>query len=164
MDSIIVGPVYGVPSPQAGMRSVPVRAKGGKVVGTRQVTTGGVGLLNWRQAVADAAHAAALVSGKLDGPVRLEVLLRFPLPKSAPRWAHQQAMVPHTGTPDADKLLRAIGDSLKAGGLVADDARFHDVHTLKVKCAGWSGTLIRVTPEQAQFWTLPDEWSHLWTL
>lgn len=79
----------------------------------------------WMGQVRDAAHAA-YAGELLNGPVRLTVAFYFKRPKShfrtgrnssllrddAPRW--------HAGTPDLDKLIRAIGDSL-TGVILHDD-------------------------------------------
>lgn len=79
----------------------------------------------WRAQVADAAYAVML-GGPLRGPVEVEVEFVFPRPKnhygsgrnalvikpSAPHW--------HSGTPDLDKLQRAIGDAL-TGVILLDD-------------------------------------------
>lgn len=79
----------------------------------------------WRAAVAWEATAAMQMREWLTGPLGLEVSFYFPRPKNhfgtgskantlkpaAPEW--------HASKPDADKLVRAIGDSLT--GIVARD-------------------------------------------
>lgn len=135
--------VHGVPVPQAGMRSVQT-AKG-----ARSISTGGVGLRSWRDDVARAAAAAMHdhnLTDAIDGPLRLTVTFRFPMPKSRRKADRDAGWCWKTTTPDADKLLRAIGDSLKAGGLVRDDSLFVDTHTTKIETTGWTGAEINVSP------------------
>lgn len=136
--------VYGEPSPQGGTKSVPIHTKSGKTV-YRKVTEGGVNLKSWRQEVSTAAqqHAAA---GCFDGPVRLEIQFRFQMPKSRPKWAHLQGWLLKVGAPDTDKLIRAVGDSLKVGGLIKDDALVAQLRVEKVEVStGWIGAAIRVS-------------------
>lgn len=91
----------------------------------------------WRAAVATAA--AETMNGRplLTGPLTLEVIFTFPRPKSHYRSgnrAHELkpgAPIYHTGKPDTDKLLRAIGDSL-TGTIVRDDAQLARVTATKV--------------------------------
>lgn len=138
--------VYGEPSPQGGTKSVPIRAKGGAVRGYRKITEGGVNLKSWRQDVSIAARAEAERHGCFDGPVRLEIQFRFQMPKSRPKWAHVQGWLLRVGKPDTDKLIRAVGDSLKVGGLIKDDALVAQLKVEKVECSeGWIGAAIRVT-------------------
>ncbi len=144
--------VFGDPSPQAGMRSVPIRTKdgplirGGHVV-TRQITTGGVNLKSWRQEVAAKAAEAAAQVGMFTGPVKLDVEFRFAMPASRPAWAKQQGILLKVSKPDKDKLIRAIGDSLTSGGLLKDDALIAITNAAKVEVwESWTGAMIRVTP------------------
>ena len=138
--------VYGDPSPQAGTKSVPAgRTATGKQI-YRKITEGGVNLKPWRDSVSAAAdEARAQVDGVMDGALMLTVLFRFPMPKSRPKWMREQGAVAHTVTPDADKLVRAVGDALKVGGLIADDARLCLLHVGKVEVwERWTGAIIEV--------------------
>lgn len=133
--------VFGIPAPQSGTRIVPTKA------GPRGVSTGGRDLLPWRQAVASAAAVAMARHGVLDGPLNLDVEFRFPMPKSRPKYIRLRGFIPKATTPDVDKLLRALGDSLQAGGLVHSDAQLADVRARKVEVwEDWTGALIRVGP------------------
>lgn len=133
--------VYGNPVAQSGTRIVDTAR------GKRGITTGGKGLLDWRQTVSSCAQAAALQVGQRDGPVALLVTFRFPMPKSRPKWMRDLGTYPKSTAPDVDKLLRAVCDSLKVGGLIADDALVQQVTIAKVEVwDGWTGALIDVAP------------------
>lgn len=138
--------VFGDPVPQAGTKSVPTKLANGKTI-YRKITEGGVGLLGWRQDVSKAAAIAREELGHtLTGPVRVQVQFRFAMVKSAPKWARIQGKVWHTKKPDADKLMRAIGDSLKSGGLIADDALIAAGSYEKIAVLdSWTGAIVRVS-------------------
>ena len=120
--------VYGVPQPQAGTRTVPTAG------GNRQISTGGKDLSSWRQEVATTARVIAVNRREqLVGAVRLVVVFTFVMPASRPAWARRQGWCYRTTTPDLDKLTRAIGDSLKAGGLLRDDALIAVTHVAKIE-------------------------------
>lgn len=76
-------------------------------------------LLPWRRAIA-AATVQAMgtfgVTAPLDGPLSLSAVFWMPRGKTVRR---DEPTVP----PDLDHLLRALGDSLKLAGAIADDAR-----------------------------------------
>jgi Holliday junction resolvase RusA-like endonuclease len=154
--------VIGEPAPQGGTKSVPIRGKGGEPLRTkdgrpmfRKITEGGVGLTPWRQDVADAAAKQAEVHGCLNGPIMLDVLFRFAMPKSRSKSARMLGVGPKTGKPDLDKLYRAVGDSLKAGGLIADDALIVDEHMRKQEVwERWTGCIITVGPAPPECWVL----------
>jgi Holliday junction resolvase RusA-like endonuclease len=139
--------VLGEPSPQAGMRPVPIRDKAGNVRGTRQVTTGGVNLASWRSEVSAASKAAAEAQGgMLDGPLKLTVIFRFQMPTSRPRWAKEQGFLIRVASPDLDKLVRAAGDAMKVGGLIRDDALFGITHSAKLEVwESWTGAAFKIT-------------------
>lgn len=138
--------VVGEPSPQAGTKTVPIVTKGGRKI-FRKITEGGVGLAPWRQAVADKAAEIAADHGCLTGPLKLDVLFRFPMPKSRGKQAQLLRSLPKTGAPDWDKLARAVGDSLKSGGLIADDALIVWALIRKVEVwQAWTGATITVAP------------------
>lgn len=100
----------------------------------------------WRAAVAAAARDVA-PDVPLDGPLTLDVEFRFPMPKSRARRLRDAGRAPKTTAPDLDKLVRAVGDALTAGGLITDDARITEVHASKVEVVGWTGATIRITTE-----------------
>lgn len=63
----------------------------------------------------------------MTGAVRLDVLFVLPRPKSLPK-----KIVHHIKKPDRDKLLRAVCDGLKTGGLYLDDSQVVEGETIKV--------------------------------
>lgn len=96
------------------------------------------GLKPWRAAI---AACAPRLPALLDGPLDVQLQFCFPRPKKhyrtgksahllrpdAPRW--------HTSKPDADKLERAVLDSLTAV-IYRDDAQVALLHAAKVWCTG----------------------------
>lgn len=131
--------VHGVPAPQAGSRAVPTAR------GARLISTGGAGLQAWRNDVAAAAAVQAEEHGMLDGPMKVTVWFRFPMPKSRPKWKRATHGQWKTTAPDTDKLLRSLGDSLKAGGLIADDALIASWTACKVEVwEQWTGADITI--------------------
>lgn len=53
--------------------------------------------------------------------------------------------IPKTTQPDLDKLLRAVFDSLRQGGLLLDDAQITEVHASKMEHHdSWYGADIAV--------------------
>jgi Holliday junction resolvase RusA-like endonuclease len=46
--------------------------------------------------------------------------------------------------PDLDKLIRTVGDALKVGGLIADDARICRLTADKRDVVGWTGATIAI--------------------
>lgn len=137
--------VVGVPSQQAGMRSVEITSKSGQKF-NRQITTGGKDLKAWRAEVADAARVMAVEHGCLQGPLRLRVEFRFPMPKSRPAWMRKAGVALKVTAPDLDKLVRAIGDSLTTSGLIPDDAVIADTRSTKIEVfEQWTGAVIEVT-------------------
>lgn len=129
--------VIGNPAAQGSKRGF---ARGGKVVMVEMAK----GHADWRSAVGEAARQAAVVHGCLDGPLVLHAVFRFPMPASRPKAIRAQGWAPKVSAPDRDKLERAIGDALQAGGLIADDARIVEGHTTKIEVVGWSGVLLRL--------------------
>ena len=129
--------VLGVPAPQGSKRHVGrgVLVESSKALGP------------WRDAVAWAARDAALrhgVTAPLDGPLRLRVEFRFPLPKARPKRVREVGRAWKTTQIDLDKCVRAVGDALTDSGLIADDARICEVHATKVEVTGWTGASITI--------------------
>lgn len=91
----------------------------------------------WRAAVT--AEAAQTMTGipLLEGALELAVLFVFPRPKSHFGTGKNAAVLKdgapifHRSKPDADKLLRAIGDAL-TGVLCRDDSQFAQVRATKM--------------------------------
>jgi Holliday junction resolvase RusA-like endonuclease len=91
----------------------------------------------WRMAVAWEATAAMQGAHPLSGPLELSALFYFPRPKSHYRTGKHADELKDTAPdycatkPDADKLLRAIGDAL-TGIVCRDDAQFVRVTARKL--------------------------------
>jgi Holliday junction resolvase RusA-like endonuclease len=131
--------VFGTPVAQGGMRYVPTPN------GSRQITVGGVGLKEWRQAIATEA-AVRVVEGKHHrGPVALHVNFRYPMPGNRKAAERRQGVIPRTSRPDLDKLIRAVCDSLTVGGLIVDDSQIAELHATKFEYMdSWSGIDVSV--------------------
>jgi crossover junction endodeoxyribonuclease RusA len=84
-------------------------------------------LAPWRADIIRAAEARARLCDwiMLNGPVEVRIDFYLPRPKSVPEAARRWPCV----KPDADKLTRAVFDSLTIARIIADDARIvhHDV-------------------------------------
>ena len=129
--------VLGVPAPQGSKRHV----------GRGVLVESSKALPAWREAVAWAARDAALrhgITAPLDGPLRLIVEFRFPMPKARAKRARDAGAAWRTTQPDSDKLVRAVGDALTDSGLIVDDARICEVHATKVETTGWTGASITI--------------------
>lgn len=139
--------VMGLPTPQAGMQSVP--AGRDPVTGRprfRKITEGGKGLAGWRQDVSQRAAEAHAGQPCMAGPVLLEVVFRMPMPKSRPMWAKAGGVLLSTVKPDLDKLARAIGDSCTVAGVIRDDAQVAIIRVVKAEVwEAWTGASIRLT-------------------
>lgn len=91
----------------------------------------------WRGHVSQVVGEAWGYSPILLGPVRVDVTFAFPRPKSHFRTGKNAHLLrddaPHykQGKPDADKLQRAIGDSL-TGVAMRDDSQIVEWHVSKV--------------------------------
>lgn len=138
--------VLGLPAPQGDKSAVMIAGKPRVIEGRRGV--GRERHATWRTVVADAAREVAVAGeAPFDGPLGLSVEFRFPMPKSRSKAARTAGRCAKTTPPDLDKLLRALGDSLKAGGLIADDARFSAIEACKVEVIGWTGAVITINRE-----------------
>ena len=126
--------VYGTPVPQ-GSKIPGVSSKTGKMFVREQ---GGKNLKTWREDVKQAALAArgAGLSDGVEsaphiatfaGPIRLHVDFYMPRPASV---SPRKRPYP-TVAPDLDKLVRGVGDALKAAGVYADDAQICLIHAAK---------------------------------
>ena len=111
--------VPGSPAPQGSKRHV---GRGILIESSRAVGP-------WRERVALVAHKAmrdAGHSGPFTGPVTMRSDFVLPRPKSAPK----TRAVPATKRPDADKILRAVGDAL-SGICYVDDSQVVDIRGTK---------------------------------
>jgi Holliday junction resolvase RusA-like endonuclease len=117
--------VRGEPIPQGSKVALPVRGqKGGRPI---VVNDNDTVLKPWRRTVAVAAAAAVAYAQSgpdaeqfpLDGPLLVDVVFTMPKPQSAPKTRITYPAV----RPDADKLLRAVLDSLTVAAVFVDDGR-----------------------------------------
>lgn len=134
--------VVGLPSPQGSKTRMPNGAMlDGRSAGARERHK------SWRTTVAEVARDVAGhddVDAPFDGPLTLVVEFRFPMPKSRRAADRARGWCPKVSSPDLDKLVRALGDGLQAGGLVTDDARFTTIEATKVEVVGWTGADVTI--------------------
>ena len=118
--------VYGTPRPQGSMRAFwrPGMQR-------PAITSDNKKLKPWRQELAATAmeHAQGRSLPLFGDSVPVEVTLRFYF--SRPKSASTKSRPGMTVKPDADKLLRAVLDSIK-GILVHDDAQVIEIHVRKM--------------------------------
>jgi crossover junction endodeoxyribonuclease RusA len=97
-----------------------------KHVGNGRLVAMSKKLPSWRKAVIAAAKEAhGPVWEPMDGPLTVHLDIFIPKPKKT-KFPDYPA-----GTPDLDKLQRAIGDALKLAGTITDDARIVSWHAHK---------------------------------
>jgi crossover junction endodeoxyribonuclease RusA len=117
--------VNGIPAPQGSKRHV---GNGRMIESSRAVGP-------WREAVR--AETQRIMISPLAGPVRVDVAFYLPRPKGhwrTGRNAHllrDAAPALPCGTPDLDKLARAVLDGLTAGGAWKDDGQAASLHAEK---------------------------------
>lgn len=138
--------VLGLPAPQGDKSAVIIGGKPRLIEGKRG--SGRDRHKTWRTVVADAARDIADdLDEPLDGPLGLSVEFRFPMPASRRKADRVAGWALKTTAPDLDKLIRALGDSLEAGGLIVSDARFCAIEARKVEVTGWTGAVVEITRE-----------------
>ena len=123
MSEPITFDVIGVPAPQ-GSKSAFVRG-GRAVIVDGSSKTGRDKHAAWRADVTQAARIAAR-GRTFEGPVAVEIVFRLALPASDP----YRTM--HTTSPDLDKLVRSVLDSLTNSGLIRDDSLVWNISACKV--------------------------------
>lgn len=135
--------VHGIPTGQGSVKAFAVNGQ------ARLKPSGGLKFAQWRNAVAEAAQRQADQVGCLNTPMRMLVVFRFPMTGTARAADRRIGWRYKPVAPDADKLLRLIGDALQAGGLVRDDALFVVVEARKVEvCDQWTGAQIILSTAQ----------------
>ena len=127
--------VLGLPAPQGSKTIVRARHGFGNHVIEGSSDTGRAKTRAWRESVADAALVQRGMHGQFDGPVALDLVLRFPRPRSRPKTHHGW----HVVKPDKDKVLRACLDALVHGGLLRDDALVCRVRLEAREVTDWTG-------------------------
>lgn len=133
--------VFGIPAPQGSKTRMP---NGAMVEGSS--TTGRIKLRDWRSAVATTAAFQADHNDPFPGPVHVAAQFRFPVAKARAKKCRELGAIHKTGKPDLDKLLRATGDALVAGGLIARDELIvsWSAHKFEVPEGEWTGARITV--------------------
>lgn len=119
--------VYGIPTPQ-GSKIPGVSSKTGKMFVREQ---SGKALKSWREDVKSAAVLARESNGSADtltGPIRLAIQFYMPRPASVTAKRRPLPIV----APDLDKLVRGVGDALKAAGVYKDDAQVCEIAAQKI--------------------------------
>ena len=125
--------VYGIPAPQ-GSKIPGVSSKTGKMFVREQ---SGKTLKSWREDVKNAALIARGVQDSrtnpepiptLTGAIRLGINFYMPRPASVSVKKRPLPIV----APDLDKLVRGVGDALKAAGVYRDDAQVVSIQAVKV--------------------------------
>lgn len=116
--------VYGKPTPQ-GSKVPGVSSKTGKMFVREQA---GQRLKDWRTDVKEAALTARGEQKTIVGGVKLQITFFIPRPASVSPKRRPHPIV----APDLDKLVRGVGDALKAAGVYADDAQVLGIQASKV--------------------------------
>lgn len=137
----IVFEVLGTPTPQGSKSAIMVGGRPRLVEGKAGQRDN---IKSWRTAVAEAARDIADDTGKLDGNLVLDVEFRFAMPASRKKADRDAGRCWKNTAPDLDKLVRAVGDALKIGGLITDDSRFVLIHATKVEVTTWTGATIAI--------------------
>lgn len=91
----------------------------------------------WRDAALLVMRAARARAGRppLEGPVGLNVVFLFTMPKGEHRIREPRPRRWHTSKPDVDNALKAIMDAAVMAGWVADDAPVAQVNAQKIVAA-----------------------------
>jgi Holliday junction resolvase RusA-like endonuclease len=97
---------------------------------------------------ADVARSASDAMGAADpfqGPVRIGLLISFPLPKSKRATRNRPAAYWHTSKPDASNILKAIEDAMN-GIVYRDDSQIAEIAITKIyDQAGRASVLVTVS-------------------
>ena len=110
--------VYGVPRPQGSKRHV----GNGRMVESSQHVA------EWRDLVALTASVEQAGRPLIEGPVIVDIIFGFGLPK---RPGKRRSQDPHAQRPDLDKLVRAVLDAL-TGVMYTDDSQVVELSARKV--------------------------------
>lgn len=136
--------VYGDPAAQ-GSKKAWVNPRTGRAQMREQA---GAKLVNWRVAVAETAanvvEQPAESAYPLTGPLVVHATFRFACAKARQKRCTERGWLPKVSAPDLDKLMRSLGDGLKAGGLIHDDALIWSGTQRKVEVIGWTGAVVSI--------------------
>ena len=125
--------VPGIPVPQGSKRAM-LHAQSNRVVMFDQRSDK---LAEYRANIIQAVATSELDQPLL-GPVFMEITFAFPRPKSHFGTGRNAGVLKagmstwHIKTPDADKCLRAVLDSLTVAGVWKDDSQVCDVRVIKI--------------------------------
>ena len=134
--------IYGIPAPQGSKKAFVANGQ------ARLKESGGDAFARWRNQIAEVAYLEAYKLGHAyNEPVSLHVEFRFPMPKARGAKARALRIINKTTAPDVDKLVRALGDGLQAGGLLSDDALIVSLVASKVEVHDdWTGADVWIKP------------------
>ncbi|HKS46334.1 MAG TPA: RusA family crossover junction endodeoxyribonuclease [Amycolatopsis sp.] len=157
MTDVLTVFVAGDPKPQGSKRALrnPHSGKIQMIESSKHVKT-------WRGDIRDALLDPTGERPRIDGAVRVHLVFVMPRPKNhfrTGRNAHllrDSAPEYPTGTPDADKLARAVLDAIGSAGVWRDDAQVIDLHATKRYAGGGGSTAecagvhIIITPDDGR--------------
>ena len=123
--------VPGIPQPQ-GSKNAYVRGNRAVLVEANKK------LPNWRKQLTEKLETANATCEALEGAVTLEVLFLMPKAKS------NKKQFPHQ-KPDLDKLIRAVGDSATAAGVLNDDSQIVQILAWKLWAEDEPGAVISLS-------------------
>lgn len=95
---------------------------------------------DWVDSLKEQARIAAAGHPTLDGPLRVEMEFRLPMPKSRPMADRVRGWAHHTVRPDIDKLARTVLDAMEAADLIVSDARVCALILSAIEVNGTNGT------------------------
>jgi Holliday junction resolvase RusA-like endonuclease len=140
--------VHGLPAPQGSHKAILDRR------GHPQIADGGTAKTRrehrqWRKAVTAEAKAwLELRPGwqPLDEPLKIRILFVMPAP------ATDKYRTRHAVSPDVDKLIRSVLDSLTDSQLIVDDSRFFavDAQSMYARRGEALGARLRITRHGAE--------------
>jgi Holliday junction resolvase RusA-like endonuclease len=83
------------------------------------------------------AMECKLLPRRIDGPIIIDILWLFQMPKSkrTKKWQASELRLPMTSKPDRDNLDKAVLDTLTSIGVIVDDARVFDGRLTKLYAA-----------------------------
>jgi len=128
--------VYGEPKPK-GSKVPGYSGKGPARRMTHMRESAGHALELWAKNIAAQGEITMAGRDPLDGPLRAAFTFSMRYPdkprKGSAAWLWPEAPA---GEPDLDKLARAVGDALKVGKVIVDDARITGFDRLEMVWAG----------------------------
>ena len=124
----------------------------GKIRGKGRPRFTGVGKFGRAYTPKETVHYEALVrlayqqkynsKEPMTGPLSLAVVCWFPVPKSWSKKKRAEALL-YAGKPDADNIIKAIGDALN-GVAFADDSQIADVRCVRMYSGDLAGNAVPI--------------------